>query len=339
MRADRQPAAARIPPPAWPIRKTARRAVQGGQEQQPARLQQPGQRAQERRRVGHVLDHLQRGDHRKPRALGQQVLGHGLRGRRAAGPARRHARGPPRSPRRRRRCPARHGRAAPAPRPPARRRSRHPAPRLAGGMRVRRSSRCAAGSSGAAAASARPGPTSAPPARRTARFPRGKPPVRCRLSARMMHVARSRPRQYVSRSRPPRNRAACGRTARNQSHGPHRHEVRRHLGRRPRPHPQRRRARQARGGRRATRSRWWSPPWPAPPTSWSAGARQLVAAARCARIRRRGGDRRAGHRRPAGDRAAGRSASRRGPGRAGRSRCDRRRARQGAHRRRSTAAT
>ena len=47
---------------------------------------------------------------------------------------------------------------------------------------------------------------------------------------------------------------------------------------------------------------------------------ELVAAARRARIRRRGGDRRAGDRRPAGDRPAGRSASRRAPGRAGRSR-------------------
>ena len=160
----------------------------------PPGVQQGGKRCQEGRRVGHVLDHLQRSDDREPRALGQQVLGGAdAVGERQILPrgvgARRLDRLAGRRP-----CPARRSRAAPAPRPPARRRSRHPAaPAQAlrravrdgdeilplplrqgvGGTSVRprsapRSRPPAPGSSGAAAASARPGPTSAPPARRTA---------------------------------------------------------------------------------------------------------------------------------------------------------------------------
>ena len=110
----------------------------------------------------------------------------------------------------------------------------------------------ASGSSDAAAASDRPDPTSAPPARRTVQPPRAK------LSLLGM-VAPAVPRQY-DHLEP---------TTDNWRNVTHRDEIRRHLCRRPRPHPQRRDPREARGRRRATRSPSWCPPWRASPISSS----------------------------------------------------------------------
>ncbi len=78
-------------------RKERRGAVQRGQEQQPARLQQPGQGPREGRRIGHMLDHLQRGHHGETHALRQQAPPARPPGRPGAGPGRRHARPPRRS--------------------------------------------------------------------------------------------------------------------------------------------------------------------------------------------------------------------------------------------------
>ena len=122
-----------------------RRAVQGGQEQQAARRQQAGQRRHEGGRVGHVLDHLERGDHREARAFAPAGPRRRRRGRSAAGPAPRHGRAPPRSPRRRhrgraRRSPRRASASAarPAPQPTSSRRS---AERRAAGSRAMRRQR------------------------------------------------------------------------------------------------------------------------------------------------------------------------------------------------------
>ena len=89
-----------------------------------------------------------------------------------------------------------------------------------------------------------------------------------------------------------------------KDHGPHRHEIRRHLGRRPRAHPQRRAPGQARGRRRprGRRRRLGHGRRDQPAGQLVPPARR---AARRARIRRGRRHRRAGDDRPAGDRAAG----------------------------------
>ena len=102
-------------------------------------------------------------------------------------------------------------------------------------------------------------------------------------------------------------------------HGPHRDEVRRHLRRRSRPYPHRRRPGEARGGGRA---RGGGGGLGHGGRHQRAGALVpgAVAAARRAGIRHRRRHRRAGDERAARHRAPGRAASRRGPGRAGRCR-------------------
>ena len=171
----------------------------------------------------------------------------------------------------------------------------------------RRSSRSAPGSSGAAAASARAGPTSAPPARRI-----------CATSAAETVAATH---GCCPSCRAPVCVRPTTRNAGNRSpiNGPHRDEIRRHLRRRPRPHPQRRRRASSARSTPATRSPSWSPPWPAPPTSSSPGAR------RCRRCTTRANTTPwsppASRSPPACWRSRCRSsASRRAPGRAGRSR-------------------
>ena len=177
MRADRQPAQ-QVLGADFRGQEGPRRAVEGGQEQRPPGLQQPGERATKAAGSGTCSITSSAVTTGKRSALGQQILGDAGAVGRAAGPAPRRARAPPRSPRRRRPCRARRSRAGPAPRRPGRRRSRHPAERSLRPRRITGADACddpadrAPGSSGAAAASVRPGPTSAPPGRRTARPPR-----------------------------------------------------------------------------------------------------------------------------------------------------------------------
>ena len=201
------------------------------------------------------------------------------------------------------------------------------------------------GLSGGAAESCPEGPTSSTPARRSDRYHAGLPCRRihsCRVGFAMpeslcdrvaarprssmrrprrsdkwcsatwypghgrMRVPESRLRRQADAAavRPDPKRRRVTRTTWRASS-----EIRRHVGRRHRAHPERRRAGSSARSRPAMRSRSSSRPWPARPTSWSNGSRQIspLHDAREYDVGRR--DRRAGDHRAAGDGAAGRWAS------------------------------
>ena len=131
MRADRQTSAARYSAPTFAARNDCGVRFRVDRNSRPPGSSNPARVCDEADRIGHMLDHLERGDDRKaqpsasrssatPRAVGQP-----------AGPGPPRARGPPRSPRRLRRCPAHRGRDAPAPPPPS------PAPQPTSSMRGR----------------------------------------------------------------------------------------------------------------------------------------------------------------------------------------------------------